>query len=64
MGINPTNDNAEVIIDLESLPTPATTNPEAVLNGIAWDQKNRRMFVTGKMWDKLYEVRLVPKPVE
>ena len=64
VGINPTNGNAEVIIDLESLPTPATTNPEAVLNGIAWDQKNRRMFVTGKMWDKLYEVRLVPKPVE
>lgn len=29
---------------------------EAVLNGIAWDEKNRRLFVTGKNWPTLYEV--------
>ncbi|KAL0928183.1 hypothetical protein M5K25_000052 [Dendrobium thyrsiflorum] len=31
-----------------------------VLNGIAWDEKNKRLFVTGKLWPKLYEIRLRP----
>ena len=31
-----------------------------VLNGIAWDAENERLFVTGKNWQWLYEVRLVP----
>ncbi|CAA6656487.1 unnamed protein product [Spirodela intermedia] len=29
-----------------------------VLNGIAWDQENGRIFVTGKLWPKLYEIKL------
>ncbi|XP_010671626.2 glutaminyl-peptide cyclotransferase [Beta vulgaris subsp. vulgaris] len=33
-----------------------------VLNGIAWDSKKQRIFVTGKLWPKLYEIKL--KPVE
>ena len=34
-------------------------NPEAdVLNGIAWDGKGKRLFVTGKKWAKLFEVEL------
>lgn len=32
----------------------------AVLNGIAYDQKNDRLFVTGKLWPKLFEIKLVP----
>ncbi|MFD0748658.1 glutaminyl-peptide cyclotransferase [Mucilaginibacter calamicampi] len=32
-------------------------NKEAdVLNGIAWDAKGKRMFITGKFWDKLFQV--------
>jgi len=31
-----------------------------VLNGIAWDAKNERLFVTGKFWPKLFEIRLKP----
>jgi glutamine cyclotransferase len=31
-----------------------------VLNGIAWDEGNRRLFVTGKLWPKLYEIKLRP----
>ncbi|MBU3078165.1 glutaminyl-peptide cyclotransferase [Sphingomonas quercus] len=31
-----------------------------VANGIAWDAKGRRLFLTGKNWPKLYEVRLEP----
>lgn len=32
--------------------------PDAVLNGIAWDAESRRLFVTGKLWPALYEIRL------
>lgn len=31
-----------------------------VLNGIAWDDENERLFVTGKLWPKLYEIKLRP----
>ncbi|MGD8381963.1 MAG: glutaminyl-peptide cyclotransferase, partial [Syntrophobacterales bacterium] len=30
-----------------------------VLNGIAYDVKNDRLFVTGKLWPKLFEIELV-----
>jgi len=32
-----------------------------MLNGIAYDPNGDRLFVTGKMWPKLYEIELVPK---
>ncbi|TDQ06558.1 glutaminyl-peptide cyclotransferase [Pedobacter metabolipauper] len=32
-----------------------------VLNGIAWDNKGKRLFVTGKKWPKLFEITLVPQ---
>ncbi|CAH9123512.1 unnamed protein product [Cuscuta epithymum] len=31
-----------------------------VLNGIAWDADRRRIFVTGKLWPKLYEIKVHP----
>ena len=34
---------------------------EDVLNGIAWDETGKRLFVTGKLWPKLFEIELVPK---
>jgi glutaminyl-peptide cyclotransferase len=37
-------------------------DPEAVLNGIAYDPATERLFVTGKLWPKLYEIKLVSKP--
>lgn len=36
-------------------------DPEAVLNGIAYDAKADRLFVTGKLWPKLFEIKVVPK---
>jgi glutamine cyclotransferase len=36
-------------------------NPDAVLNGIAYDAKDNRLFVTGKLWPKLFEIRVVPR---
>ena len=34
-------------------------DPEAVLNGIAYDSTGDRLFVTGKLWPKLFEIRVV-----
>jgi glutamine cyclotransferase len=36
----------------------ALTEPEAVLNGIAWDAAADRIYVTGKLWPALYEIGL------
>jgi glutamine cyclotransferase len=43
------------IIDKRSL-----GNPDAVLNGIAHDSAGDRLFVTGKLWPKLFEIKIVP----
>lgn len=37
------------------------SDEEAVLNGIAYDETNGRLFVTGKLWPKVFEIRLRPK---
>jgi glutaminyl-peptide cyclotransferase len=33
-------------------------DPEAVLNGIAYDQANNKLFVTGKLWPSLFEIKV------
>ena len=49
-------------IDLAGLLRPGDApDPEAVLNGIAYDEQGDRLFVTGKLWPKLFEVRLRQK---
>jgi len=46
-------------IDLAGLlPDNQRSNPDAVLNGIAYDAKKKRLFVTGKLWPKLFEIEL------
>ncbi len=46
-------------IDLKNLlPADELTDEEAVLNGIAYDGAGDRLFVTGKLWPKLFEIRL------
>jgi len=35
--------------------------PVDVLNGIAYDVLGDRLFVTGKLWPKLFEIKLIPK---
>jgi glutaminyl-peptide cyclotransferase len=51
-------------IDLAGLlgPSDRANDPDAVLNGIAYDAVHDRLFVTGKRWPKLFEIRLVKKP--
>jgi glutamine cyclotransferase len=36
-------------------------NAENVMNGIAYDAEKKRLFVTGKLWPKIYEVKIVPR---
>jgi glutamine cyclotransferase len=48
-------------INLEGLLSPAERQPPTdVLNGIAYDAAGDRLFVTGKRWPKLFEIKLVP----
>jgi glutaminyl-peptide cyclotransferase len=48
-------------IDLTGLfPKSERSDPQAVLNGIAWDAANDRLFVTGKLWPKIFEIKLLP----
>ncbi len=42
------------------LPEDQRSDPEAVLNGIAYDAVHDRLFVTGKLWPLLFEIRVVP----
>ena len=48
-------------IDLRGLLTPAEQRSVDVLNGMAYDEKNDRLFVTGKLWPKLFEIQIVPR---
>ena len=49
-------------IDLSGLLSEADRATRVdVLNGIAYDARNDRLFVTGKRWPKLFEIKLVPR---
>ena len=62
--IDPQTGNVLGVIDFSGLLNPADRAPDTdVLNGIAYDPATGRLFVTGKKWPKLFEVRLKPLPV-
>jgi glutaminyl-peptide cyclotransferase len=49
-------------VDLTGLPLPEhLTGDEDVTNGIAYDAGGDRLFVTGKYWSRLYEIRVVAR---
>ncbi len=49
-------------IDLAGLLSPADRTEQVdVLNGIAYDAPGNRLFVTGKLWPKLFEIKVVPR---
>lgn len=57
--INPASGAVTQVIDLRAIVAEVgARDPEAVANGIAWDAKARRLFVTGKRWPTLFEIRL------
>ena len=58
--INPESGVVEKFIDLGGiLPQSERTVTTDVLNGIAYDSENGRIFVTGKNWSKMFEIRLL-----
>jgi len=59
--INPQTGQVKGWINLAGIENFANSDPEAVLNGIAYDAKNDRLFVTGKDWPQLFEIKLIPQ---
>lgn len=58
--INPETGNVNSYIDLSGLSQQTELgSTEAVLNGIAWDSEQERLFVTGKHWANLFEIELL-----
>jgi glutamine cyclotransferase len=57
--IDPETGRLKGWIDLRGLlPATMRTGREDVLNGIAYDSTTQRLFVTGKLWPRLFEVRI------
>ena len=54
--ISPANGRVVGWIDLKGLSGPEKLAPDAVLNGIAYDAQKNRIFVTGKLWPRLFEI--------
>lgn len=60
--IAPDTGKVTSIVDLKGLLAEQDRSREVdVLNGIAYDPEKHRLFVTGKYWPKLFEIKLVPK---
>jgi len=60
--IDPETGMVKSVIDFKGLLKDTDRTRETdVLNGIAWDEAGKRLFVTGKLWPKLFQVELVSK---
>ena len=58
--INPTNGAVEAVVNCNSLRKKVTQHAKLdVLNGIAYNPDTNTIFVTGKNWDKLFEIKLI-----
>jgi glutamine cyclotransferase len=61
--IDPATGDTVGLIDLTDLAAEAVTrSTENVPNGIAFDAATDRLFVTGKLWPKLYQIELSRRP--
>ena len=59
--INPKTGDVEAMLDLAELKKKITLLPDTdVLNGIAYNPSTKTFFVTGKNWDKMFEIRINP----
>ena len=60
--INPENGAVEGVVDFSGLKEKTNQHPQLnVFNGIAYHKKRKTFFVTGKNWDKLFEVKIIEK---
>jgi glutamine cyclotransferase len=58
--INPQSGQVTGWIDLTGINETENQNTSNVLNGIAYDAEEDRLFVTGKLWSQLFEIELIP----
>ncbi|HEY6927705.1 MAG TPA: glutaminyl-peptide cyclotransferase [Steroidobacteraceae bacterium] len=60
--IDPSSGIVSGVVNLAGLlgPSEQPPGPDGVLNGIAYDATRDRLFVTGKNWSKLFEIKVVP----
>ena len=56
--INPLSGAVEYIVNLAKLRKLTKAKPEDTLNGIAYNPVTKTFFVTGKNWDKMFEIRI------
>lgn len=59
--ISPKDGRVTGWIDLSGLLSPAERAGTDVMNGIAYDAAGDRLFVTGKLWPRVFEIRLIPR---
>lgn len=58
--INPADGSVEAVLDLSKLKALVTSHEQLdVLNGIAYHSEKNTFFVTGKNWDKLFEIEII-----
>jgi len=58
--INPTTGAVEAVLDLSALRAQVTNKEAEVLNGIAYRKSTNTIFVTGKNWNKTFEIKVTP----
>jgi glutaminyl-peptide cyclotransferase len=56
--ISPDSGHVTAWLDLSGIRGPIRSSGEDVLNGIAYDSARDRLFVTGKYWSRLFEIRV------
>jgi len=59
--IDPASGKVTGYIDLRGLLTEREREATDVLNGIAYDEAGDRLFITGKLWPRVFEVRITRK---
>lgn len=57
--ISPENGRVVGWIDLSKVYPKQQRDKESVMNGIAYDQASKRLFITGKNWPKLFEIKVI-----
>jgi glutaminyl-peptide cyclotransferase len=57
--INPATGAVESVLDMKDLKKSVSNKNADVLNGIAYNPKTKTIFVTGKNWDKIFEIVIV-----
>jgi len=61
--IDPKNGRVGGYIDLRGILPSSEHSQDAVLNGIAYDAAGDRLFVTGKLWPRLFEIKITSAPI-